>query len=258
MTLSNLSQSLHTTVLPLGTTEQLYPLEVHIRTDEMHRLAEYGIAVDHWAAAISGPPAGSWAGAAAAGNGVAAWRDGVPAMAASANGDGNSAGLPFEPRYGDNGAAVAPGGGGRGSGRRRPPLWQRLFPGFPPVLTRVGAQPANAAELSNGNGVSGGYDVRQFGSGNGAASSGAGLSNGSTVYPRQGGGNGASPPSPNGSVPSLNGASTSAGAVMNGARPVSASAQQVSAVSAHRFRTVLVSYAVAQYMYVSAFHFAID
>lgn len=36
-------QSLHTTVLPLG-AEKLFPLEVQIRTSEMHRLAEYGIA----------------------------------------------------------------------------------------------------------------------------------------------------------------------------------------------------------------------
>ena len=41
-------QSLHTTVLPLNTTTQLFPLEVHIRTDEMHRLAEYGIAGENW------------------------------------------------------------------------------------------------------------------------------------------------------------------------------------------------------------------
>ena len=38
-----LPQSLHTTVLPLG-SEKLFPLEVQIRTSEMHRLAEYGIA----------------------------------------------------------------------------------------------------------------------------------------------------------------------------------------------------------------------
>ena len=36
-------QSLHTTVLPLG-AERLFPLEVQIRTADMHRLAEYGIA----------------------------------------------------------------------------------------------------------------------------------------------------------------------------------------------------------------------
>ena len=36
-------QSLHTTVLPLG-AQKLFPLEVQIRTSEMHRLAEYGIA----------------------------------------------------------------------------------------------------------------------------------------------------------------------------------------------------------------------
>jgi hypothetical protein len=51
---------LHTTVLPLGTTEQLFPLEVHIRTDQMHRLAEYGIAGENWtppaASASSGAP----------------------------------------------------------------------------------------------------------------------------------------------------------------------------------------------------------
>ena len=39
-------QSLHTTVLPLG-AEKLFPLEVQIRTAEMHRLAEYGIAGLH-------------------------------------------------------------------------------------------------------------------------------------------------------------------------------------------------------------------
>ena len=47
-------QSLHTTVLPLGTTSErkpLFPLELHIRTGEMHRLAEYGIAGENWVAA---------------------------------------------------------------------------------------------------------------------------------------------------------------------------------------------------------------
>ena len=42
-------QSLHTTVLPLGTTSKrnpLFPLELHIRTGEMHRLAQDGIAGD--------------------------------------------------------------------------------------------------------------------------------------------------------------------------------------------------------------------
>ncbi|CAL5224551.1 g7251 [Coccomyxa viridis] len=43
-------QSLHTTVLPLG-AEKLFPLEVQIRTAEMHRLAEYGIAGENWTAA---------------------------------------------------------------------------------------------------------------------------------------------------------------------------------------------------------------
>ena len=43
---------MHTTVLPLGTTEQLFPLEVHIRTDQMHRLAEYGIAGENWAPSV--------------------------------------------------------------------------------------------------------------------------------------------------------------------------------------------------------------
>ena len=47
LTLIMCLQSLHTTVLPLGTTSErkpLFPLELHIRTGEMHRLAEYGIA----------------------------------------------------------------------------------------------------------------------------------------------------------------------------------------------------------------------
>ncbi|KAL3134661.1 hypothetical protein ABBQ32_007669 [Trebouxia sp. C0010 RCD-2024] len=51
---SNGYQSLHTTVLPLGTTSErkpLFPLELHIRTGEMHRLAEYGIAGENWVAA---------------------------------------------------------------------------------------------------------------------------------------------------------------------------------------------------------------
>ena len=211
-------QSLHTTVLPLGTTEQLYPLEVHIRTDEMHRLAEYGIAVDHWAAAISGPPASLWSGAASAANGAAAWRESLPAMATSAgsNGNGNGASVQFEPQHRDNGAAAAPvGGNGRGSARRRPPLWRRLFP---PVLTRIGAQPANAAELGNSNGAGGGYDVRLNGSSNGAPSYGSSQLNGATLYPRKSGGNGASPPGLNGSAPSLNGASASTVGILNGSR----------------------------------------
>lgn len=41
------SQSLHTTVVPLG-SDELFPLEVHIRTGAMHRLAQYGIAGESW------------------------------------------------------------------------------------------------------------------------------------------------------------------------------------------------------------------
>ena len=44
-------QSLHTTVLPLG-SEPLFPLEVHIRTGAMHRLAQCGIACENWVAAF--------------------------------------------------------------------------------------------------------------------------------------------------------------------------------------------------------------
>lgn len=43
-------QSLHTTVLPLG-SQKLFPLEVQIRTEEMQRLADYGIAGENWVAA---------------------------------------------------------------------------------------------------------------------------------------------------------------------------------------------------------------
>ncbi len=35
-------------VLPLGAADNLFPLEVHIRTGEMHRLAQYGIACERW------------------------------------------------------------------------------------------------------------------------------------------------------------------------------------------------------------------
>ena len=37
-------QSLHTTVLPIGTTKDLFPVEVQIRTAQMHREAEFGVA----------------------------------------------------------------------------------------------------------------------------------------------------------------------------------------------------------------------
>ena len=45
-------QSLHTTVLPLG-EEKLFPVEVQIRTFQMHRLAEYGIAGEHLLLAVN-------------------------------------------------------------------------------------------------------------------------------------------------------------------------------------------------------------
>jgi hypothetical protein len=44
-------------VLPLGAADNLFPLEVHIRTGEMHRLAQYGIACERWVRAVH-PPAG--------------------------------------------------------------------------------------------------------------------------------------------------------------------------------------------------------
>ncbi|KAK9867783.1 hypothetical protein WJX84_012328 [Apatococcus fuscideae] len=45
-------QALHTSVLPLGTSD-LFPLEVIIRTAEMHRIAEYGIAGEGWISSSS-------------------------------------------------------------------------------------------------------------------------------------------------------------------------------------------------------------
>lgn len=38
-------------MLPLGAADNLFPLEVHIRTGEMHRLAQYGIACERWVGA---------------------------------------------------------------------------------------------------------------------------------------------------------------------------------------------------------------
>ena len=44
LTVAAMVQSLHTTVLPIGTTQDLFPVEVQIRTSDMHREAEFGIA----------------------------------------------------------------------------------------------------------------------------------------------------------------------------------------------------------------------
>ena len=58
-------QSLHTTVLPIGASNELFPLEVQIRTADMHHLAEFGIAGANCAAPRSNglPIRGGLAGA---------------------------------------------------------------------------------------------------------------------------------------------------------------------------------------------------
>ena len=91
---------MHTTVLPLGTTEQLFPLEVHIRTDQMHRLAEYGIAGENWAppvpsAASNGAPsAGSSSTFRSSSSYALPYSKGAvsPKAAESSNGNGNGSG----------------------------------------------------------------------------------------------------------------------------------------------------------------------
>lgn len=42
-------------VLPLGAADNLFPLEVHIRTGAMHRLAQYGIACENWVSSRTPP-----------------------------------------------------------------------------------------------------------------------------------------------------------------------------------------------------------
>jgi len=57
---TNEYQALHTTVLPFGVSG-LLPLEVQIRSAEMHRRSEYGVAAAAWAAPLEAPRAAPFA-----------------------------------------------------------------------------------------------------------------------------------------------------------------------------------------------------
>ena len=70
---TNEYQALHTTVLPFGVSG-LLPLEVQIRSAEMHRRSEYGVAAAAWAAPLEAPRAAPFATKGGRGDAAAAAR----------------------------------------------------------------------------------------------------------------------------------------------------------------------------------------
>ena len=155
-------QSLHTTVLPLGAGEP-FPLEVHIRTAEMHRLAQLGYVAEMAAAQQmsrrdqggerspldpvlprAGPPPPRGATAAAADGGEAA---------AAAPASYPRGGPEGEPLRGGNGNGNVNGHGGGGGGRNGNAVGNGNGRGV--------AAPGGAGQGAIGRGLSRGVVARQ-------------------------------------------------------------------------------------------------
>jgi (p)ppGpp synthase/HD superfamily hydrolase len=192
-------QSLHTTVLPTGlraaaaaaakngngsnsgkVTSTLFPIEVQIRTQQMERLAQYGIAVESWSCA-------DYARA------VGADRQQLPTQypPGSLNTSSSSSNNGASSSNGNNGASSNK-SGSNGGGKLKGLSWLNLGA----LLTGNGAigSTASAGSISSESDTEENNSSNGNGNGNGAAarSNGANSSNGASYYNSNGTSNGAS------------------------------------------------------------------